>query len=95
MSAPTIQAFDQRHPTIVEPSEIRPGDFMRDLGTLRRVESVETPADTRSVSVRFEGGIDGLYGTLSVPGDVPVTVWRTPPPQGSESRSEAASDADA
>lgn len=81
MAAPTIQAFNQRHPLIVEPADIRAGDWMRDLGTLRQVESVNAPADplARGVSVRFVDGVDGKYATLSVPGDVPVTVWRGEP----------------
>lgn len=87
MSAPTIQAFDRRHPIILGPTEIRPGDWLRDLGTLRQVESVDDSAS--GVSVRFAGGVDGQYATLSVPEDVPVTVWRTLPEEGSESRAEA------
>jgi hypothetical protein len=38
---PAIQAFDARHQRVVSPAEIRPGDWMRDLGTLRRVEFVD------------------------------------------------------
>jgi hypothetical protein len=82
MSALTIQAFDQRHLIIVNPCEIRAGDWMRDLGRLRRVESVETADDQASagtvVSVRFEDGLDGQFGTLSVCEGVTVIVWRTP-----------------
>lgn len=82
MSALTIQPFDQRHPIIVNPCEIRAGDWMRDLGRLRRVESVETVDDQASVgmliSVRFEDGVDGQFGTLTVCEGIAVTVWRTP-----------------
>ena len=82
MSALTIQAFDRRHPIIVNPCEIRAGDWMRYLGRLRRVESVETADDQASagtvVSVRFEDSVDGQFGTLSVPEGIKVTVWRTP-----------------
>ena len=81
MSALTIQAFDQRHPIIVNPCEIRVGDWMRDLGRLRRVEAVEIVDDQVSagmlVSVRFEDGVDGQFGTLSVCEGITVTVWRT------------------
>lgn len=87
MAAPTIQAFDQRHPIIVGPTEIQPGDWLRDLGTLRRVETVEQSG--AAVSVRFAGGVDGQFATLSVPEDVPVTVWRTLPEEGSTGRAEA------
>jgi hypothetical protein len=82
MSAPTIQAFGQRHPIIVNPREIRVGDWMRDLGRLRRVESVEIGDGHDSagmiVSVQFEDGVDGRFGTLSVCPGVKVTVWRMP-----------------
>lgn len=82
MAAQAIQAFDHRHPIIVDPSEIRAGDWMRDLGTLRQVESVKATDDTSMqgtpASVRFVDGVDGRYSTLSVPGGVKVTVWRTP-----------------
>ena len=81
MSSLTIQAFDQRHLIIVNPCEIRAGDWMRDLGRLRRVEFVETVNDQASVgmlvSVRFEDGVDGQFGTLSVCEGITVTVWRT------------------
>jgi hypothetical protein len=77
MTAQTIQAFDHRQPIIVDPSEIRPGDWMRDLGTLRQVESVQATANQRAqgtlAAVRFVGGVDGRYGTLSVPEGVKVT----------------------
>jgi hypothetical protein len=77
MEAPTIQVFDQRRPVFVEPSEIRAGDWMRDLGTLRQVESVETAdGPARGVAVRFVGGVDGAYATLSVHEGVSVAVWR-------------------
>ena len=63
----------------VTTAEIRAGDWMRDLGTLRQVESVEkTDGPTQSVSVRFVGGVDGAYATLSVHEGVPVAVWRAP-----------------
>ena len=79
MATPAVQTFDSQQPMIVNPSEIRPGDWMRDLGILRQVES----AEDRSVqgtcaSIRFVDGVDGRYGTLSVPEGVKVTVWRTP-----------------
>ena len=86
MSAPTIHAFDRR-PMIVDPAEIRPGDWLRDLGMLRRVESVDDSGP--AVSVRFAGGVDGQFATLSVPEDVAVTVWRTLPEEGSTGRAEA------
>ena len=91
MSAPMVQSFDQRHPTIVSPSEVQVGDWMRDLGTLRQVESVETADDpcADGVCIRFVGGVDGQFATLSVRDHVPVTVWRPTPPRGPQGRSGA------
>ena len=82
MAAPMIQAFDQRHPVIVEPSQIRTGDWMRDLGTLRQVESIEEVDDpcAQGVCVRFVDGVNGRYATLNVRRGVAVTVWRAPLP---------------
>jgi hypothetical protein len=79
MADQAIQAFDQRRQIIVDATEIRPGDWVRDLGKLREVESVEAISSpcARSVSVRFAGGADGHYATLRVPEHVPVTVWRS------------------
>lgn len=81
--APVVHTFDHRQPVIVPSAEIRAGDFLRDLGRLRRVEHVSITDDTispnRVVSVAFEDGIDGRYGTLSVREAIPVTVWRYPP----------------
>lgn len=41
MSTTSIQTFGNRQPLIVHPSEIKPGDWLRDLGTLRQVASVD------------------------------------------------------
>lgn len=80
MTAQTIQAFDGRRPVIVNPSEIKEGDWMRDLGRLRQVESAEASANRLgAVLVRFADGEDGRYATLSVPEAVAVTVWRALP----------------
>jgi hypothetical protein len=73
-----IQTFDARRAVLVEPGEIRAGDFMRDLGRLRQVESVEahTAPIAASVLVRFADDLDGQFSTLSIPATVTVTVWR-------------------
>lgn len=74
-----IQVFDSRCPMIVDASEIRPGDWMRDLGRLRHVESVETTSEPilPSTLVRFSDDAQGRYGMLSIREGVTVTVWRT------------------
>lgn len=75
-----IQAFDGRRQVIVRPGEIRPGDWLRDLGTLRQVESVEAlpPATSpgRIFVLRFVSapGVEDL--ALGVPESVTVTIWR-------------------
>jgi len=97
MATRTIQAFDHRQPVIVNPSEIRPGDWMRDLGTLRQVESVETTDDQTlpGTLIRFADAVDGQYGTLSVREGVKVTVWRMLPQQGRPAPVEASNHAQA
>ena len=80
VSGPRVQAFDGRRQVIVGPHEIRVGDWLRDLGTLRQVESVEELPSAigsgRIFVVRFVlmPGVEDLV--LSVPGTVMVTVWR-------------------
>lgn len=75
-----IHAFDGRQAVLVDPREIRAGDFMRDCGRLRRVESVEAiPVPIAlGVLVRFSDDPDGPFTTLSIPvgGGVTVVVWR-------------------
>src|SRR6185503_14189417 len=94
---PAVQTFDSRQPVIVPSSEIRVGDWLRDLGKLRRVERVHITDDTispnRVVSVAFEDGADGRYGTLSVREAIPVTVWRYPPQRGCSTAPEALNNA--
>jgi hypothetical protein len=64
----------------VRPHEIRVGDWLRDLGTLRQVESVEdlpSAIDSGRIFVlRFVPvpGVEDLV--LGIPGTVMVTVWR-------------------
>ena len=76
----TVQAFDNRRQFIVRPDGIRPGDWLRDLGTLRQVESVEAVAAghglRRLFVVRFVPipGVEDLV--LSIPDTVTVTIWR-------------------
>lgn len=75
-----IQTFDNRRQFIVRPGEVRPGDWLRDLGTLRQVESVEKPpATTRShrlfvLHFASAPGVEDL--DLGIPSTVTITVWR-------------------
>jgi hypothetical protein len=74
-----IHTFDGRQAVLVDPSEIRVGDWMRDLGRLRQVEAVEESSDSpvAGTLVRFSDAADGPYTTLSIPaGGITVTVWR-------------------
>lgn len=64
----------------VRPDEIQPGDWLRDLGTLRQVVSMEElPAagsSGRMFVVRF-ASISGVKDlALGIPGTVTVTIWR-------------------
>jgi len=79
---PTVQTFDNRQQVILaDPSEITPGDWLPDLGTLRQVESVDT------IGVKIGPGV--LYILHFVPqpgirtmargysgGTKNITVWR-------------------
>jgi hypothetical protein len=64
----------------VRPDDIRPGDWLRDLGTLRQVVSVETlPAmasTQRIFVVHFEPVPDVDDLALGIPASVMVTLWR-------------------
>jgi len=64
----------------LRPDEIQPGDWLRDLGTLRHVVSVEKLPAAGSTGpifvVRFASmpGVENL--TLGIPSTITVTVWR-------------------
>lgn len=79
-AASGIQTFDSRRQVIVCPGEIRPGDWLRDLGALREVTSVKESPDAGSPGrifvVHFTSapGIEDLV--LSIPDTVTVTIWR-------------------
>jgi hypothetical protein len=81
MPVPEIQAFDGRRQFIVSPGEIRPGDWLRDLGALRQVVSVEDlPAvggSGRLFVVRFASAPGIEDRVLKVPDTVTVTIWRS------------------
>jgi hypothetical protein len=75
-----LQVFGARRPVTVDPCEIRPGDWLRDLGTLRQVDAVEelpsAVGSGRIFVVRFASapGVEDL--ALSVPDTVTITIWR-------------------
>ena len=83
MSA-TVHTIDDRQQMLVDPGEIRPGDWLHDLGTLRRVESIDTlgtqagPGTIYILHFVEQPGIQnralGLSG--SAPGK--LTIWRGP-----------------
>ena len=74
------QAPDDLSRHTVRPDQIRPGDWLRDLGTLRKVESVETlPAigSTGRIFVAYFVSVPGVKDLpLGIPNDVTVTIWR-------------------
>lgn len=77
-----IQAFDNRRQVIVRPDQIREGDWLRDLGTLRQVTSVEEASrmfsPNKSYVLRFAEAPAVPHLSLSIPSTVEaVTVWRT------------------
>jgi hypothetical protein len=73
--------LDHWQRAIVDPNEIRLGDWLRDLGVLRQVVSVEdfpaTGGSGRFLVVRFAPapGIEDLV--LKIPDTVTVTIWRS------------------
>ncbi|MBR7830255.1 hypothetical protein KDK95_28390 [Actinospica sp. MGRD01-02] len=78
-----IQTFDNRRQFIVRPDQIRKGDWLRDLGTLRQVASVtvrDRPScHDRSFVLRFTETPAVQHLSLSIPSTVEtVTVWRAP-----------------
>ena len=85
MTWPTVQTFDARHQRVVPPAEIRPGDWMRDQGTLRRVESVD------AIGIAAGSGLLYIIHFVEQPGVAnkalgisslasPVVVWREATP---------------
>ena len=80
MITPVVQTFDHRQQMIVFPSEIKPGDWLRDLGRLRQVKSVETMEDTLQPEtlhlIHFVDEQTADYGSLGVRALTRVTIWR-------------------
>ena len=85
MSTTKIQTFDDRHPIIVHPSEIKPGDWLSDLGTLRQVVSVDAMSLRKGSGmlhiVHFEPqpGVANTALGFSTQADE-ITVWRESAP---------------
>ena len=73
----------------VKPSEIRSGDWLRDLGRLRQVGAVEPVGDGTSQAahgaqpinlyvIRFTDEPDGDFSTMGLWEEFSVTIWRVP-----------------
>jgi hypothetical protein len=82
MTAAQIPAPANTQRLTMKPSEIRPGDWLRDLGRLRQVGDIG-PVDTEVVPstlylIRFVDQPDCDFGTMGVREETPVTVWREP-----------------
>ena len=71
----------------VKPSEIRSGDWMRDLGRFRQVETIEpvgdgiSQADDEAKSselfvIRFADEPNGDFATMGVWEAFPAAIWR-------------------
>lgn len=87
MTKAQIQAPTNAQRLTLKPSEIRSGDWMRDLGRLRQVNTIEplgdgvsrTDDETKSSAlyvIRFADEPDGDFATMGVWEAFPVTVWR-------------------
>lgn len=85
MTLPAIQALDNRPPIIVGPSELRPDDWMSDLGTLRQIDYVDTigvrtgSGVVHIVHFKHQQGVKNLVRGISE--GASLAVWRTPPEQ--------------
>ena len=78
----TVHTFDGRQQMLVDTGEIRPGDWLHDLGTLRQVESIDM--------IGGDGGPGTIYilhfveqpgvhnRALGLSGSAPgrLTIWR-------------------
>ena len=74
-----IQSPEKLLPERIDPVELGPGDYLRDLGRYRRVTSVAMSQDpVRSVARYFVHFADDLEMDLGIPWNVEVTVWREP-----------------
>lgn len=76
-----IQTFDNRQQIIVAPGEIKPGDWLRDLGTLRQVGYVDAlsvnsgPGTLYVIHFTAQSGVaDKALGISS--STQQVTIWR-------------------
>lgn len=87
MTKAQTQAPTNAQRLTVRPSEIRLGDWMRDLGRLRQVTMVDPLGDgvgcaddeTESSAlyvIRFADDPDGDFATMGVWEAFPVTIWR-------------------
>jgi hypothetical protein len=85
MSA-TVHTFDHRQQMLVDPSEIRPGDWLHDLGTLRQVESIDTlgvnggPGTLYILHFVEQPGVHNRALGLSSSTPTHLTIWRKQQP---------------
>jgi len=85
MSA-TVHTFDHRKQMLVDPSEIRPGDWLHDLGTLRQVENIDTlgaKAGSGTIYILHfveQPGVQNRALGISGTNASHLTIWRDPRP---------------
>jgi hypothetical protein len=83
MSA-TVHTFDDRQQMLVDAAEIRPGDWLHDLGTLRQVESIDTlgvqagPGAIYILHFVEQPGVQNRALGLSGSSTGKLTIWRQP-----------------
>lgn len=77
MSA-TVHTFDHRQQMLVDPSEIRPGDWLHDLGTLRQVETIDTLGAIYILHFVEQPGVQNRALGISGTNANHLTVWRDP-----------------
>jgi len=81
MATPVVQTFDHRQQMIVDPAEIRLGDWLRDLGALRQVESIDTLSTNTGTGAIYilhfvsQAGVSSK--ALGISSDATeITIWR-------------------
>ena len=87
MATANIQTPTNTRRLTVKPSEIRAGDWMRDLGRLRQVKTIEALSngidreDVEAESsalyvIRFTDEPNGDFGTMGLWEAFSATIWR-------------------
>ena len=71
----TVQTFDSRRPVILDdPGDIKPGDWLEDVGTLRQVDYIDSIDTVFIVHFHVQAGVP--HGVRGFSSGVKLTVFR-------------------